>query len=143
MKVAITLFVESQEEAKETLAALNTLNLLPWRQSVFGVGPKVPTATAQIYSVAHSEQDEAEPVIDDKVEPSSKPNVEPPGKATASVKHVTEQKLRALLVRPHSIEHIKPVMKAPKEHCENILRLLWDRGIITFDGKNYQNSESE
>lgn len=143
MKVAITLFVESQDEAKETLAALNTLNLLPWRQSVFGIGPRVPTATAKIYSVEHGEQDDAEPVVDDKVEPSSKVNVEPPGKATASVKRVTEQKLRALLVRPHSIEQIKPVMKAPKEHCENILRLLWDRGIITFDGKNYQNSESE
>lgn len=141
MKVAIVLFVENQDEAKETLAALNAINALPWRQSVFGVGPKVPTATAQIHSVPESDDDLNEPVVENTVAQSGHQNIEPPGTATKSVKQVTIDKLEKLLVRPHTIDSIKPVLKAPKEHCENILRLLWDRGIITFDGKYYQNSE--
>lgn len=67
-------------------------------------------------------------------------NKRPPGTATKSIKSATEEKISKLLVHPREAEEIRRCLSAPIEHTTNLLRLLWERGKITFDGKFYQNA---
>ncbi len=68
-------------------------------------------------------------------------NKKPPGTATKSIKSATEEKIGNLLVHPRDAEEIRRCLGAPLEHVTNLLRLLWERGKITFDGKFYQNAQ--
>lgn len=86
---------------------------------------------------AHPSKVEEAPAVE------SKPlvNKKPPGTATKSIKSATEEKLAKLLVHPRDAEEIRRCLSAPLEHATNLLRLLWERGKITFDGKFYQNAQ--
>lgn len=66
---------------------------------------------------------------------------EPPGTATKSIKGDTAAKLKNYLRQPRTAEDVRKHLKAPLEHAINLLRLLWEREIISFDGERYQNSE--
>jgi hypothetical protein len=127
------------EEAKETLASLAAINALPWRQSTFGVGPKVPVWSAETSDVAAKVETEHGEPAHDKDEQI---NTEPPGVATKSVHKVREQEIVDFLrTARKTADEVRRHIKAPLEHTINILRLLWDRGIIKYDGSSYYNSE--
>lgn len=69
----------------------------------------------------------------------SSTKIEPPGTATKAIKTATAEKIaKALETGPRGAEELRRILAAPLEHTRSLMRLLWEREAVLFDGEKYR-----
>lgn len=65
--------------------------------------------------------------------------VEPPGVAASKIANETIEKIRNhLMVGPETINGIASLIKRPVKQAEPVMKLLWERKIVTYDGEKFK-----
>lgn len=82
---------------------------------------------------------EGKKAMAEEAAPVSSAKIEPPGTATKAIKTATAEKIaKALETRPRGEEELRRILAAPLEHTRNLMRLLWEREAVLFDGEKYR-----
>lgn len=132
MKIKVTFEVDSAKEAREVLSAVEKLGGLPYRLDGFGaalVQGELPTHLG----VSGSEigtGDSGKTVDNDSSEdshPTTRPNVSPGEPSISKMGAATNAEITKLLNAGKDV---------PAKFTEH-LKLLWKRGEVKYDGKEY------
>lgn len=127
MKINITYQCDTVAEAKEVLEAVHRLSKLPYRLEGFGAAIVSGDLNALVELADPHDTEDRNPNRNGIPEP--RPNINPGEPTIGKIGEAT----KAVILDELGTKNIQPLQPKYTEH----LKLLWKRGLIKYDGKEY------